>query len=153
MNVWSQLALLLGALLTAMADAQAGEAKRIKVTGEFIDTWCYYSGVMGGKDSVIGSAHHTCAMWCAAGGIPVGLLTDDGDVYMVLKLNGIGTGKADENLLKVQSNRLTADGRVYERDGLKYIVVEKVIANEGITNRSHEDFGVIPPIVIPELNK
>ncbi|MEO0620460.1 MAG: hypothetical protein AAFZ01_14420 [Pseudomonadota bacterium] len=124
------------------------EAKRVQVTGEMIDTWCYYSGVMGGTEAVVGSAHHTCALWCAAGGIPVGLLTETGDVYLVLKLEKRGTAKADDTLLSVQSDRLTADGMLYERDGLKYLVVEKVVANEGITNRNHEDFGVVPPFAI-----
>ena len=41
--------------------AQAAEGERIQVKGEIIDTWCYYSGVMGGPDAVVGSAHHTCA--------------------------------------------------------------------------------------------
>ncbi len=130
--------------------ASAAEPKRITVTGEMIDTWCYYSGVMGGRESVTGSAHHTCALWCAAGGIPVGLLTKTGEVYLVLKLEGKGTARADETLLSVQSNILTADGLLYERDGLKYLVVEKIVANAGLTNKNHEDFGVIPPFAIPK---
>ena len=69
-------AALLGLLVTP---AFAAEGERITVTGEIIDTWCYYSGVMGGPDSVVGSAHHTCALWCSAGGIPVGLLGEDGE--------------------------------------------------------------------------
>ncbi|HUF56054.1 MAG TPA: hypothetical protein VMM55_05770 [Thermohalobaculum sp.] len=68
-------ALALAALVSGAAHAADGE--RIEVTGEMIDTWCYFSGVMGGPDAVVGTAHHTCAVWCAAGGIPVGLLTDD----------------------------------------------------------------------------
>ena len=60
---------------TAQAAAQA---KAIEIKGEVIDTWCYFSGVMGGEDAVIGSAHHTCALWCAAGGIPVGVRTEVG---------------------------------------------------------------------------
>ena len=41
---------LIAALLTgALAfPAGAAEGTRIEVTGEIIDTWCYYSGVMGG---------------------------------------------------------------------------------------------------------
>ena len=67
---------LIAALLTGglAFPAGAAEGTRIEVTGEIIDTWCYYSGVMGGADAVVGSAHHTCALWCSAGGIPVGLL-------------------------------------------------------------------------------
>ncbi len=135
--------------LTPVANA-AAEAKRVTVTGEMIDTWCYYSGVMGGREAVVGSAHHTCALWCSAGGIPVGLLTESGDVYLVLKLEGKGTGSVDETLLSVQSDKLTADGLLYERDGLKYLVVEKIVANEGLVNKNHEDFGVVPGFAIPK---
>ena len=79
---------LLGLALMALASpvAAAHEGIRIQVTGEIMDTWCYFSGVMGGPDAVVGTAHHTCALWCSAGGIPVGLLGEDGTVYMVLKI-------------------------------------------------------------------
>ena len=128
----------------------ATEPQRVQVTGEIMDTWCYYSGVMGGQDAVVGSAHHTCAVWCAAGGIPVGLLTDEGEVYLVLEVEGKGTADGNETLLDIQSDRITADAMLYERDGFKYLVVEKVVSNEGITNLNHEDFGVIPAFSIPK---
>ncbi|MEM8811134.1 MAG: hypothetical protein AAGF59_00850 [Pseudomonadota bacterium] len=145
------LAVLLSAFGMGVQPAKAA-AETVTVTGEIMDTWCYFSGVMGGPEAVVGSAHHTCAMWCAAGGIPVGILADDGTVYMVLKLEGVGTGKADTKLLSIQSDRVTATGDLYRRDGLNYLVVNDVVSNEGITNRNHEDYGVIPGFVIPELN-
>lgn len=128
----------------------ATEPQRVQVTGEIMDTWCYYSGVMGGQDAVVGSAHHTCAVWCAAGGIPVGLLTDEGEVFLVLEVEGTGTADGNGTLLDIQSERITADAMLYERDGFKYLVVEKVVSNEGITNLNHEDFGVIPAFSIPK---
>ena len=132
------------AITPALADGE-----RVQIKGEIIDTWCYYSGVMGGPEAVVGSAHHTCALWCAAGGIPVGVLAEDGTVYMVLKWAGNGDVTGD-TLLKVQSHEIEADGIVHERDGVKYLIVEKVIADNGITNKSHEDFGVTPGFAIPK---
>ncbi len=132
--------------------AIAAQGERIQVTGEIMDTWCYFSGVMGSPEAVVGSAHHTCALWRAAGGIPVGLLADDGTVYMVLKFEGSDPVVGGATILEVQTDRLVADGILYERDGLNYIVVEKVVANEGITNQNHEDFGVVPGFAIPGLN-
>ncbi len=41
----------------------------------------------------------------------------------------------------------------YVRDGVNYLVVEKVVSNDGIVNRTHEDFGVVPPFAIPEPAK
>ena len=130
--------------------ALAAQGERVRVTGEMIDTWCYFSGVMGGPEAVVGTAHHTCALWCAAGGIPVGLLADDGTVYMVIKWEGSADVADGETLLRVASHRLTAEGIAFERDGIHYLVVEKVIEDEGIVNLSHEDYGVTPPFAFPD---
>ncbi len=140
-----------GFVLAALP-AFAAEGERMQVTGEMIDTWCYYSGVMGGPDATLGSAHHTCALWCSAGGIPVGLLADDGTVYMVIKWQGSAEVADGGTLLTVASHRLTADGLHYERDGIHYLVVEKVVADEGIVNTTHEDYGVVPPFSFPNPN-
>ena len=140
---------LLAALLLA-PPALAAEGERVTVTGEVIDTWCYFSGVMGGPDAVVGTAHHTCALWCSAGGIPVGLLAEDGTVYMVLKMEGDDGSNGGDTQLHVASHTLTADGMLYRRDGLNYIVVEEVVADEDIVAMTHEDYGVVPPFAIPE---
>ncbi len=124
--------------------------ERLRVTGEMIDTWCYLSGVMGGPEAVVGSAHHTCAVWCAAGGIPVGLLGDDGKLYMVLKLDGAGTADGPERVLSIQSNKITADGQLFQRDGLNYLIIDKIVDNSGITVRNHADFGFVPPNAVPD---
>jgi hypothetical protein len=147
-----RLALGAGFALAALP-ALASEGERVQVTGEMIDTWCYFSGVMGGPDAVVGSAHHTCALWCSAGGIPVGMLADDGTVYMVIKWQGSADVADGETLLSVQSHRLTADGLLYERDGIKYLVVENVVADEGIVNQNHEDYGAVPEFSFPDPTK
>jgi hypothetical protein len=128
----------------------ATQAKPIEIKGEIIDTWCYLSGVMGGEDAVIGSAHHTCALWCAAGGIPVGVLDEDGQIYMVLKLKGEDSLAKTDNIMEIQSDVITAKGMHYVRDGVNYLVVEDVIANEGITNLNHLDYGSVPPNSFPK---
>lgn len=137
------------ALGLAALPALAAEGDRVQVKGEIIDTWCYYSGVMGGPEAVVGSAHHTCALWCAAGGIPVGLLAEDGTVYMVLKWKGDADVASGGTLLTVQSHEITADGILHKRDGINYLIVEEVVADAGITNLSHEDFGTTPGFALP----
>ena len=137
-------------LLLAPPALAATEGERVRITGEVIDTWCYFSGVMGGPDAVVGSAHHTCALWCSAGGIPVGLLAEDGTVYMVLKIGGADDSAGGDTALHIASHRIEADGMLYRRDGLNYIVVEEVTADRDIVNATHEDFGVIPGFAIPE---
>lgn len=132
---------------TAMA---ATKSDMVEIKGEVIDTWCYLSGVMGGPDAVTGSAHHTCAIWCAAGGIPVGVLAEDGTIYMVLKLEGEEPLAQTDSILKIQSDVITARGQHYLRDGVNYLVVQKVVANDGITNFNHEDYGPVPPFSGPK---
>lgn len=151
MNTWTKrLAGVAMALLAAPVAAQAAEGTRIQVTGEIIDTWCYFSGVMGSPDAVTGSAHHTCALWCSAGGIPVGLLAEDGTVYTILKVDNDPEAAGGDTLLNLAAHTIEADGMLYERDGLKYLVVANVVSDLGITNINHEDFGNVPSFSIPK---
>jgi len=136
------------AIALSGAGANAAEGERVTITGEAIDTWCYYSGVMGPPEAVTGSAHHTCALWCSAGGIPVGLLGEDGDVYMVLKIEGDDGSASGDTQLSIASHEITADGMLYRRDGINYLVVETVVSDLDITNLNHEDWGVVPPFAI-----
>ena len=96
-------ALVLGGTLLGMpAHAAETAGKRINVTGEVIDSWCYITEIMYAK----GSAHHKCAVWCAAGGIPVGILADDGKVYMVLKVGSDTTSVRNPAIMRIQSHRI-----------------------------------------------
>lgn len=129
------------ALAAAVATpALAAKGERVKVTGEVIDSWCYITEIMFSE----GSAHHQCALWCAAGGIPVGILGDDGKVYMVLKVEDDATSVANPAILEIQSHQVTVDGELYERDGLNYLVVNQVVADEGIVKVNHEEWGIQP---------
>lgn len=139
--------------LAALAVPAAAAAEVITVKGEFIDTWCYFSGVMGGAGSVTGSSHHTCALWCAAGGIPVGLLAEDGTVYLVLKIGDDDHMNGGDRLLKIASHELTATGDHYVRDGVNYLVVNEIVSDEGIVNMTHEDYDIVPGFAFPEPSK
>ncbi|MEM7440475.1 MAG: hypothetical protein AAF393_12820 [Pseudomonadota bacterium] len=134
----------------AAAPIAASAAETITVTGEAIDTWCYFSGVMGGPEQVVGTAHHTCALWCAAGGIPVGLLAEDGTVYMVLKIEDDDHTNGGDRLMEIASHEITATGDHYVRDGINYLIVNKVVADAGIVNQNHEEWFVTPGFAIPE---
>jgi hypothetical protein len=128
----------------------SSEGAPVSLSGEVIDTWCHFSGVMGAGEAVQGTAHHTCALWCAAGGIPVGVLADDGTVYTLLKWKDQDPLTKTEAILDVQSNRISVTGALHQRDGINYLIVEEVTANEGIVNKTHEIFGVTPHFAIPE---
>jgi hypothetical protein len=54
------------------------------------------------------------------------------------------TSVANPAVLEIQSNRVTVDGDLYERDGLKYLLVDRVVSDEGIVNLTHEEYGIQP---------
>lgn len=145
MSGWRGVARAAGAVLLAAAVGGAAAAtdgpKRVRIAGEVIDSWCQISGIMG---IGAGSAHHQCAIWCAVGGIPVGLLGDDGNVYILLKTDDTATTVQNPAVIDMQTDHVVADADLYERDGTKYLVFSKVIANEGIKNLNHKDFGIVP---------
>lgn len=128
-------------MLAGLSSAAAAAApQRVQVTGEVIDTWCYISEIMFAE----GTAHHQCAVWCAAGGVPVGVLADDGQVYMVLKVGDDTKSVANPSVLRIQTHRVSIDGNLYERDGIKYLLIDQVVGDEGIVNINHEDYGIQP---------
>ncbi len=123
-----------------VSGAEAATGKRVTVTGEIVDTWCYVTEIMYG----LGTAHHQCAIWCAIGGIPVSVLGEDGNVYVVLKVEGDGTNVANPRIINIQTHKVTVDGDLYERDGVKYLIVTQVADDKGIVNMTHEEYGIQP---------
>lgn len=128
-----------GFVATTAADA-ATAPKRVKVSGEIIDTWCYVTEIM----YALGTAHHKCAIWCAAGGIPVSIKGSDDTVYMVLKVEGDDVNVANPKVLTVQTHEVTVDGDLYVRDGVNYLIVNQVADDKGVVNMTHEDYGIQP---------
>ena len=72
---WLALAALVGAAPAVRAQAQ----EAITVKGEIVDLACYLS--KGSK----GKRHKTCAELCAKKGLPIGVLTESGDVYLLIE--------------------------------------------------------------------
>ncbi|MFD2206267.1 hypothetical protein [Kiloniella antarctica] len=127
--------------VTSTASLATTSPERVQVTGEIIDTWCYVTEIMGDAQ---GTAHHLCAVWCAIGGIPVSILGDDGQVYMVLRVEAEDTNVANPTVVNIQTHKVTVDGDLYERDGVKYLFVNQVADDQGVVNLNHEDYGIIP---------
>jgi hypothetical protein len=69
---------------------------------------------------------------------------------MVLKIEDSDASASGDTQLSLASHVVTADGLLYERDGLKYIVVEQVVADLDIQVENHLDYGPIPPFAVPE---
>jgi len=128
------------AVAVLSTSAQAATPQRVQITGEIIDSWCYLTEIMYPE----GSAHHLCAIWCAAGGIPVGIKGDDGTVYTVLKLGSDSTNVANPGILEIQSHKVTVDAELYVRDGINYLTIGQIVSDQGIVNLTHDENGIQP---------
>ena len=90
-----------------------------------------------------GTAHHQCAVWCAVGGIPVSIKGDDGQVYMVLRIEDEDP-VGNPRVIDIQSHRVTVDGDLYKRDGVNYLIVTQVAEDGGVVNLTHDEYGIQP---------
>ncbi|MCA1910269.1 MAG: hypothetical protein LDL39_18120 [Magnetospirillum sp.] len=132
-------------VVACLGAAWAGAAsvpspKRVTLTGEVIDSWCQTTGIM----VALGTAHHQCAIWCAVGGIPVGLRTDDGTLYTILRVDQDKRNVANPRLLTIQTHQISVTADLIERDGNRYLLIDQVLDDHGIVNRTHGDYGIQP---------
>ncbi len=111
----SLLALAFGASLAVTVHSWAAESKgggqAKTLTGEVVDLMCYLDH--GAK----GEKHKSCAEMCIKSGGPVGLLTPDDQLYLV-----IGEHKPiNDKLASKAAQTVTLKGKVVERHGMKMI--------------------------------
>ena len=86
--------------------------------GEIVDVACYVPN--GAK----GAGHADCAKKCAKAGMPLGLLTGDGD--LVLLLADHEDGKAYETVKELAGTTVEVSGKAAERDGMTVVTVSAV---------------------------
>jgi hypothetical protein len=100
---------------TEAAKAEAKAAVNKTVHGEVIDTGCYLA------HEAKGEKHIGCATKCIAGGMPMGLLTAEGTLYLLT----MNHDNADPyNKLKDMAGKMVnVTGPVLERSGMKGIEV------------------------------
>lgn len=101
--------------ISAQAD-QASKQPETVVTGEVVDTGCYL-----GHDSK-GAGHAECATMCINQGMPVGVLTQKGDLYLVT----MNHDKPDafHKLKKMAGKNVAVTGHVYTRGGMTGIEID-----------------------------
>jgi hypothetical protein len=103
----------------------AGAQKTI--TGEVVDTGCYIA------HSARGEKHVSCATKCINQGMPMGLLTSDGTLYLVT----LNHDNADPyNHLKAMAGKtVSVTGTVMARSGMKAIDVTEFKSAAQATRR------------------
>ena len=59
-------------------------------------------------------------------------------------MEGDDTSVANRRIAWIQTHKVTVDGDLYERDGVKYLIVTHVGDDGGIVNLTHEEYGIQP---------
>jgi len=104
--------------LTAWSLSSSAQDKSTTVTGEVLDMHCYMSM------DAHGDGHKSCAAKCIQGGSPMGVLTSDGKVYLLLEDDA--KKDAFDEAKKHAGEQVTVTGTVSEKDGIKAMVVTDV---------------------------
>ena len=89
-----------------------------KITGEVVDMSCYLHH----PETSTGAGHKKCAETCAKKGLPMGLLTSDKQVYLLLEDHD--NPKAYATALGKAAQQATVEGDKVSIGGVQGIVVE-----------------------------
>jgi len=109
-----------GFVLAAALVSSASTARAETVTGEVIDMSCY----LGHGETGRGPSHKKCAETCAKKGLPMGLLTDDKQVWVLLEDHD--NPKAYATAIGQAAQTITVDGRKVTQGGVNGLLVEDV---------------------------
>lgn len=104
--------LLAGALVCPAARAQ----DEITVQGEIVDLACYLAKGKKGKE------HKACAQMCAKGGVPLGVLTESEELYLLI--DDHANPKPYEAAKKLAGTNAEIRGKKWIRNGMASIVVD-----------------------------
>lgn len=88
------------------------------VTGEILDMKCYMSS------GAHGDGHKDCAATCVKNGSPMGVLTSDGKVYLLIE--GKNASDAFDAAKKLAGEMATITGTISEKNGVQAIIVTDV---------------------------
>lgn len=90
------------------------------ITGEVVDMSCYMHDPATGK----GKAHKKCAETCLKKGLPIGVLTDDGQVYLIVEDHD--NPKPYAQLKEKATEKVTVEGEKKSHSGVQALVVQGV---------------------------
>lgn len=109
---------LVSVLLIGITGLAQQEKQTQTIKGEVVDLWCYMDhGARGPK-------HKACAVACAKMGNPIGIVDEEGNVYVAV---GFELHQPDrERLIKKMAQKVTVTGRVVSRGGIRMIYVKAI---------------------------
>ena len=105
-------------LLIALASFNYVKFETKTVTGEILDMKCYMTSGAHGPE------HKDCAAMCVKGGSPMGILADDGKVYLLVE--GKDGAAAFEEAKKYAGEMVTLTVTLSEKNGVQALIVTEV---------------------------
>ena len=108
-------------LVTVALGSARAQEKAATVKGYVLDSACAF--IKNLKKPV--SAE--CALACAKAGSPLVILADDGTIYWPISDSMPATGQ-NQRLMKFAGQRVTANGKLFERGGAHALVIEQIEA-------------------------
>jgi hypothetical protein len=116
---WLFASFVLGLMEAGSAHPLPARAQEVvTVQGEVVDMACYMA-----KDKK-GPAHKSCARLCAKGGVPMGILTDSGEVYLLI--DNHDDNDPYEAVKKLAGDRAEVTGQRFVKPGVASIMVTAV---------------------------
>jgi len=103
--------------LSERRNSPVAGAQEILVTGEVLDMTCYIAYNLSGPD------HAECARVCIRNGLPAGIKTKDGKVYL---LTGNPGDSINAKLADYAAKIVTIKGKETVRDGFAQLQVEEI---------------------------
>ena len=94
------------------------KGETVTVKGEVVDLWCYLEG------GDHGAGHKECAVSCAKAGNPIGLVTEKGDIYVMMGIKDHQPGK--DVLSSKMAETVTVEGTLVKKGGTQVIYVSSV---------------------------
>ena len=114
--------LAMGAFVMVHGEEAHGE-EQVTVKGEIVDMACYVA------HEARGAEHQDCAKRCVKGGQPMGLLTEDGNLYLLYASHS--DGSAFEQAKELAGEMVALTGKESAQNGVKGIEVASVEKSDG----------------------
>ena len=121
----------LGRITNSPGEKPAETRLAALVTGEVIDMACYFD------DGASGPDHAACARMCIASGLPVGLKTKNGKVYVLIGVQKpLGTEPAAKHeslnaqLAPYAAQIVTVSGTIVSKEGVNVIENAQLVSKE-----------------------
>lgn len=111
--------LVVGMGLAAFILSAQPASEMVTLKGEVVDLWCYLKNGSNGPD------HKDCAVASVKDGNPIGLVTDRGDIYLIMGSADFQPGR--EILLDRMAQTVTIWGRLIRRNGLQAVYVTSIV--------------------------